>query len=109
MSLNNERPGRNHHANSTAKRSILRALRLFYLQGWTWYRGNLINNADRLAAFFPACDINYVRETNCKLVGIGGLNVIHIFTCEVKMAWCACSGLAAELLSPLAPTPWQHL
>ena len=54
-------PGRNIHAPSTVKRSIMRALRLFFLQGWTWYRGNLINTTDRLAAFFPASDIEYVR------------------------------------------------
>ena len=53
--------GRNNHAPSTVKRSIMRALRLFFLQGWAWYQGHLISSPDRLAAFFPAADIAYVQ------------------------------------------------
>ena len=61
MQARNDRGG-NFRAQITVKRSILRTLRLSFLQGWAWYRGNLIDNANRLAAFFPAQDIAYVRD-----------------------------------------------
>lgn len=52
---------RNIHALVTVKRSIKRALRQYFLQGWTRYHGHLINTSDRLAAFFPRPDIEFVK------------------------------------------------
>ena len=58
---------RNHHVHTTVKRSVKRALRLFFLQGWIQYRGHLINTVDRLAAFFHAHDIEFERgQINAK-------------------------------------------
>ena len=51
----------NIHACVTVKRSIKRALRQYFLQGWTRYHGHLINSSDRLAAFFPRHDIEFVK------------------------------------------------
>ena len=64
---NNIQQDRNTHALVTVKRSIKRALRQFFLQGWTRYHGHLINTSDRLAAFFPRPDIEFVRaQINAK-------------------------------------------
>ena len=52
----------NSRAPATVKRSIMRTLRLFFLQGWAWYRGHLLSTADRLTAFFSAQDIAHVRH-----------------------------------------------
>lgn len=58
---------RNHHVHTTVKRSVKRALRLFFLQGWIQYRGHLISTVDRLAAFFHAHGIEFVRgQINAK-------------------------------------------
>ena len=43
------------------KRSIVRALRHFFLWGWVRYRGQLIQHESRLAAFFPKETVASVR------------------------------------------------
>ena len=40
----------------------MRTIRLFLLQGWAWYKGNLISDVGRLAAFFPWQDITTVKD-----------------------------------------------
>ena len=58
----NSEVGRNLRAPATRKRSIMRTIRLFFLQGWAWYRGNYIGDIGRLAAFFAWPDIQEVQQ-----------------------------------------------
>ena len=51
----------NTRTGSARKRAIWRALRHYFLWGWTRYHGNLIRHDSRLAAFFPKEDIAAVR------------------------------------------------
>ena len=51
----------NTRTGSARKRAIWRALRHYFLLGWTRYHGNLIRHDSRLAAFFPKEDIAAVR------------------------------------------------
>ena len=45
------------------KRAVIRALRHFFLWGWVYYHGQLIDRAARLTAFFPHETISTVRSS----------------------------------------------
>ena len=62
MQQNVRQGGRNNRAPATCKRSILRTIRLFFLQGWAWYRGNLVADVGRLAALFSWDDISLAHD-----------------------------------------------
>ena len=62
MNNPNLEEGRNPRAVTTGKRKILRTIRLFFLQGWAWYRGNYIGSIGRLAAFFAWPDISSIQQ-----------------------------------------------
>ena len=62
MQNNHPAVGRNLRAESTSKRCILRTIRLFFLQGWAWYRGNCKNTIDCLAAYFSWTDIEVIQR-----------------------------------------------
>ena len=62
MNEPNLEEGRNPRAAPTSKRRILRTIRLFFLQGWAWYRGNYIGSIGRLAAFFAWPDISSIQQ-----------------------------------------------
>ena len=52
----------NPRTDSAKKRAIWRALRHYFLQGWTRYHGHLIQQDSRLSAYFPKEAIATVRE-----------------------------------------------
>ena len=61
MRQRNLHPNKNIHAFVTQQQSIKRALRQYFFARRTRYHGHLINSSDRLAAFFPSLDIEFVK------------------------------------------------
>ena len=61
MRQRNLHPNKNIHAFVTQQQSIKRALRQYFFARRTRYHGHLINSSDRLAAFFPRLDIEFVK------------------------------------------------